>query len=65
MRIVVDHDRCIMSGECYYNHPELFQPNTAGYPIVQVELLDTEALKSAARQAVDVCPAFAIEVEAS
>ena len=25
MKVLVDKEKCFMSGECYYNHPELFR----------------------------------------
>ncbi|MBO6556385.1 MAG: ferredoxin [Pseudomonadales bacterium] len=52
-----------MSGECYYNHPELFKMDDEGYPIVLVDDIQDDAMKKHAREAVEVCPAVAISVE--
>mgnify|MGYP002856043156 FL=1 len=34
MKVLVDKEKCFMSGECYYNHPELFRMDDDGYPKV-------------------------------
>lgn len=66
MKIVIDPDRCIMAGECVYNHPELFAfGDDDGVPLVLVEELDTDELELGARQAVEVCPGGAISVTGS
>lgn len=63
MKVRVDTDKCIMAGECYYNHPELFKMSDEGMPIVLVGESDDAALKKHAEEAVEVCPSGAIEVE--
>ena len=36
MRVTVDLDRCIMAGECVYNHPWLFEFDESGRSRVKV-----------------------------
>ena len=63
MKVKVDKEKCYMSGECYYNHPELFKMDDEGYPIVLVDEITDETMKKHAAEAVEVCPAVAISLE--
>ena len=63
MKLKVDLALCIKAGECYYNHPDLFQAGDDGYPVVRVEELATDAQRAEAEQAAEVCPTQAIVVE--
>ena len=63
MKVKVDKEKCYMSGECYYNHPELFKMDDEGYPIVLVDEITDETMKKHAAEAVEVCPAGAISLE--
>jgi ferredoxin len=63
MKIVIDTEKCILAGECYYNHPELFSRDASGTPIVRVDDLDPAARKKIAEAAAKLCPAGAISVE--
>ena len=62
MKILVDKEKCFMSGECYYNHPELFKMDSEGYPEVIKNPLTKELVKHA-EEAVEVCPAVALRLE--
>ena len=63
MKVQIDLDKCMLSGECYYNHPELFRMGEGGQPEVLVnELNDAELLRHA-REAAQVCPAVAIALD--
>ena len=65
MKIKVDKDKCYMSGECYYNHPELFKMGDDGFPVILVDEIgeaDVEIRKHAL-EAIEVCPAVAISME--
>ena len=55
----MDKEKCFMSGECYYNHPELFRMDDDGYPEVIENRLDQDLLRHA-EEAVQVCPAGAL-----
>ncbi len=63
MKIKVDKDKCYMSGECYYNHPELFKMDDEGYPLVLVDDIKDDAMKKHALEAIEVCPAVALSLE--
>lgn len=60
MRIVIDHEKCIMAGECVYNHPGLFAFGDDNLPEVLVAEPSTAAQQLGARQAAEVCPSGAI-----
>ena len=62
MKILVDKEKCFMSGECYYNHPELFKMDSEGYLEVIKNPLTKELVKHA-EEAVEVCPAVALRLE--
>lgn len=63
MKLSVDFKKCEKAGECYYNHPRLFERNESGFPTLRVRELDTEELLKEAREAVEVCPAGAISIK--
>ena len=62
MKVLVDKEKCFMSGECYYNHPELFRMDDDGYPKVIENRLSEDLLRHA-EEAVAVCPAGALKLE--
>ena len=63
MKIKVDLDKCIVAGECYYNHPTLMKRNPdTGYPDLLVTDLATDDEVREAHEAAEVCPAQAISV---
>jgi len=63
MKVKIDKDKCYMSGECYYNHPELFEMGEDGYPVVLVDDINDDAMRKHADEAIEVCPAVAISIE--
>jgi ferredoxin len=62
MKVVIDKERCMMAGECCYNHPWLFAFGEDDYPEVLVSELTTEQQCKEARQSVQVCPSGAISI---
>ena len=62
MRVTIDLDKCIMAGECVYNHPWLFEFNDENQASVKVAELTTDEQKKGARQAREVCPSGAIQL---
>ncbi len=63
MKVSIDLDKCYRSGECYYNHPELFAMSDDGDPELKLRDLDADLaadLERHAREAAEVCPAAAI-----
>ena len=65
MKVKIDYEKCHKSGECYYNHPELFRMGEEGFPVVLVAAGDAlgEDMQRHAREAIEVCPAVAISLE--
>ena len=63
MKVAIDLAKCFKSGECYYNHPELFKMGEEGWPIVLVDDVADEETRRHAEEAIDVCPAVAISLE--
>jgi len=63
MKLAVDFRKCEKSGECYYNHPRLFERSENGFPLLKVRDLADDATQSEAREAVEVCPTGAISVD--
>lgn len=63
MKVKVDLEKCYRSGECYYNHPELFKMGEEGDPVVLVDEINDPELERHAREAIEVCPAVAISLE--
>lgn len=62
MKVRIDLEKCSRSGECYYNHPELFAMGDEGESVVKPVELSTDAMRQHALQAAEVCPAGAILV---
>ena len=62
MRVTIDLDKCIMAGECVYNHPWLYEFNDENQPSVKVTVLTSDDQKLGARQSREVCPSGAIEL---
>ncbi|MGI9621932.1 MAG: ferredoxin [Acidimicrobiales bacterium] len=60
MRIEIDLERCILAGECIYNHPDLFEWNPQDQPVALRPEVDDETDMRAVRQAASVCPSGAI-----
>ena len=63
MKVRVNREKCYLSGECYYNHPELFRMDEEGYPVILVDEINNDVMERHAREAVEVCPAVAISLE--
>ncbi len=64
-KLTINLDLCIRSGECYYNHPELFQRTSSGDPDLIVTDLTIDEQKQHAREAAQVCPAQAIRIDSN
>ena len=60
MGVRIDLEQCYMSGECYYNHSELFRMGAEGEPLLKVKDITSPGLELYARQAAEVCPSGAI-----
>jgi ferredoxin len=62
MRVTIDLDKCVMAGECVYNHPGLFEFGDDDLPRIKVADLTGDDEKKGARQAREVCPSGAIQL---
>ena len=60
MQLIVDHKKCMKSGQCSYMQPGLFKEGPDGYPLVVVSEPEG-ALRESAEEAIDLCPASAIK----
>ncbi|MBI1179834.1 MAG: ferredoxin [Alphaproteobacteria bacterium] len=63
MKVKVDYRKCLKAGECYYNHPTLFQRTENGLPKILAEEVTSDSQRREAEEAVEVCPAGAISLE--
>lgn len=64
MKVKIDLDKCQMSGECSYNHPELFKMSDSGSPeVLLVTDISDEATIGEVQEAIEVCPAVAISLQ--
>lgn len=59
MRLIIDYQKCLKSGQCSYLHAALIKADPDGTPRVIVEKIG-EDLREAAEDAVDLCPSGAI-----
>ncbi|MGI5491280.1 ferredoxin [Microtetraspora malaysiensis] len=63
MKIVIDQDRCIASGQCVSAVGEVFDQRDEDGVVVLLNATPRAELAAAVRQAAAVCPALAIRVE--
>ena len=61
MRLLINYKKCRRAGQCSYLHPELFQIDQAGAPVVLVER-PAEEPRDAAEEAVELCLNGAISI---
>jgi ferredoxin len=64
LRITIDDELCAGHGRCYSLHPELFEADDRGYPIVRQVAVSVEGTPGA-RDAVEACPESAITLSSS
>lgn len=60
MKITVDQDKCVASGQCVLVAPEVFDQRDEDGIVV---LLQEETQIGAVHEAARICPALAIEVD--
>lgn len=61
LRIEVDENTCMRSGQCYVTHPELLQPDDDDLPVPTQDEFD-ESEREAIEDVVSVCPTGAIRL---
>ncbi len=65
MRVIIDQDKCVASGQCVLAAPDVFdQRDEDGVAVLLAERPDEDRLEDV-RQAVAVCPALAIALAES
>lgn len=62
MKVTVDFDMCASTGGCMQICPEVFEVRSDGYLYILQEQPD-EALHGKVREAAELCPTAAIELE--
>lgn len=63
LKVIVDRQKCVGSGECVFTAPEIFDQDEADGIVMLLTDTPEAALWDAARQAARQCPANAIRVE--
>jgi ferredoxin len=63
MRVTVDQDKCVASGQCVLTAPDVFDQRDEDGIVVLLTPDPPAELAAAVRQAAMVCPALAITVE--
>ncbi|MEU3985414.1 ferredoxin [Streptomyces sp. NPDC026672] len=63
MKITVDQERCVASGQCVLVAPDLFDQRDEDGVVVLLADRPERARLPEARQAADLCPALAIAVD--
>lgn len=63
MKIVVDQDKCVSSGQCVLNATELFDQRDDDGVVEVLEPVPSPDQFDNARRAAAACPALAIDIE--
>ena len=63
MKVRIDLDKCMMAGECYFIHPEVFKQGRDALPTLVASQVDEEIMIKQVLEAIEVCPSGAIIVE--
>jgi ferredoxin len=63
MKVIVDQEKCVASGQCVLSAPDVFdQRESDGIVVLLTENPDT-ASDAMVREAAAICPALAIQIE--
>lgn len=63
MRVIIDQDRCLSSGQCVNSVPEVFDQREEDGVVVLLTAEPSEADADEVRHAALVCPGRAISIE--
>ncbi|MGV9294670.1 ferredoxin [Amycolatopsis sp. NPDC003676] len=63
MKVVVDQSRCVGAGQCVLVAPEVFDQRDEDGIVVLLRENPAEDLHAQAKEAAQLCPALAIEVD--
>jgi ferredoxin len=65
MKVLIDQDRCVASGQCVLAAPSVFdQRDEDGIAVLLTDTPSADAVEGT-REAARICPALAIEVDES
>lgn len=62
MRVTIDQDKCVASGQCVLGAPDVFDQRDEDGIVVLLNPAPSAGLAADIRRAAAVCPALAIEV---
>jgi ferredoxin len=63
MRVILDQDRCVASGQCVLAAPEVFDQREEDGIAILLDASPPAGLHAGVRQAAGTCPALAITVD--
>jgi ferredoxin len=63
VKVTVDKDKCIASGQCVLNAPDVFDQRDEDGVVVLLNPSPPVGIEADVRQAAALCPALAITVE--
>lgn len=63
VKVVIDQDRCVGSGQCVLAAPEVFDQREDDGIVVLLEENPPQDQYEQTREAAQICPALAIEIE--
>ena len=63
MKVVVEYEKCIASGDCVAVCPEVFGQDDSG-TVVLLDAEPSDELRPQVEQAIDGCPAACLDIEA-
>ncbi|MBN9744748.1 MULTISPECIES: ferredoxin [Amycolatopsis] len=63
MKVVVDQSRCVGAGQCVLVAPEVFDQRDEDGIVVLLQENPPAELQAQAKEAAQLCPALAIEVD--
>ena len=63
MKVIIDQEKCVASGQCVLASPEVFDQREDDGIVVLLDETPAEDLADAVREAASLCPALAIQVQ--
>ncbi|MEK8170133.1 ferredoxin [Streptomyces sp. M19] len=63
MKVIIDQDKCVAAGQCVLAAPDVFDQRDEDGVVVLLQEHPAPELHDDVRQAAQLCPALAIEVD--